>query len=296
MTDSHNTLSPTLSDLPDDELIEYGRDLGLDLADGVARGELLRLIRRRQELLLELDRQAMLDVVIWARRPVRRSASKEALARHIAQLQLGNLAGLSDAGLEALARLRGLEVLPGDERADLERRLRHQGGLGNRLRRARRKLMARIIARAVSTAGDSEYRFLPDEEGDSLRDQIQTDGVVGGIARKLRGVADDYVREKLDEIEQRIDRKLDEIDQRLGEWRDREISNRLRILKMTLIVSVLVALISLGYDWLGRAERSTQTPADSRTISRLEQPRDTAGENSPALRQPDVREVQPPGR
>ncbi len=98
--------------------------------------------------------------------------------------------------------------------------------------------MGSLINRMISgTSGQEakEYHFLPeDDAGASLQEQITDEGVVGGIARKIRGVADDYVHEKLDEIEKRIDRKLDEIDQRLAEWRDREITNRLKIIKITL--------------------------------------------------------------
>ena len=67
------------------------------------------------------------------------------------------------------------------------------------------------------------------------------------------------------EIEARIDRKLDEIDRRLGEWRDREITNRLKIIKITLIASVFVLLLSLGYNYLKRKtppEKGPPTPAE----------------------------------
>ncbi len=101
---------PTLSDLPDDELQAYAADLGLDLEQDVPRGELLRRIRQRQELLLDLSREAMLEVVIWGRRPVRKSAGKEALARQIAKVHRVRFDGLSDRGLGVLARLRGLET------------------------------------------------------------------------------------------------------------------------------------------------------------------------------------------
>jgi hypothetical protein len=95
------------------------------------------------------------------------------------------------------------------------------------------------------------YRFLPEEQRPlSLRERIEDEGVVGGLTGKLQGVADDYVARKLDEIEARIDRKLEEIDQRLAEWRDREIINRMRIIKITLFASVVVALLSLAYTWL----------------------------------------------
>ena len=58
------------------------------------------------------------------------------------------------------------------------------------------------------------------------------------------------VNQKLDEIEQRIDRKLDEIDRRLGEWRDKEIANRIKILKITLWASVIVGAFSLIYSYV----------------------------------------------
>ncbi|MHC4609553.1 MAG: hypothetical protein ACYS7M_04320 [Planctomycetota bacterium] len=250
MSGKSQTPSRSLSDLPDDELVGYGHELGLDLEGDVPRGELLRLIRERQELLLELDRQAVLDVVIWARRPVRRSASKEELAKQIAGVRRVRFDGLSQGGLEAFARLRGLTPVPGESRADLEGRIRRSEGIWAKFRRARRGLLGGLIAKAVESGSADDYQFLPEEEGPSLREEIQEEGVVGGIARKLKGAADDYVREKLDEIELRIDSKLDEIDRRLAEWRDREVANRLKILKITLLFSILVALICLGYDMI----------------------------------------------
>ena len=75
MADKTQQPASSLSDLPDDQLAQYGQNLGLHLEPGEPRGEMLRLIRRRQEVLLELDREALLDIVVWARRPVHRSAS-----------------------------------------------------------------------------------------------------------------------------------------------------------------------------------------------------------------------------
>ena len=130
--------------------------------------------------------------------------------------------------------------------------------------------MADWVARALHEEGSSDYHFLPEEgresTAESIRRQIESEGVVPGLARKLKGVADDYVAEKLDEIERRIDRKLDEIDQRLAEWRDREVANRLRILKITLLVSVFVALICIGYDLVAtHMARSADPPAATPT-------------------------------
>ena len=124
------------------------------------------------------------------------------------------------------------------------------------LRRKRRAFEAALVAKLVpggSPDEPKEYRFLPEDHAHpDLKERIAQEGLVGGIASKLRGVADDYVAQKLDEIEHRIDRKLDEIDGRLQEWRDREITNRLRIIKITLVASILVLLLSLGYKYMDR--------------------------------------------
>jgi hypothetical protein len=74
--------------------------------------------------------------------------------------------------------------------------------------------------------------------------------LIGGLAGRIKREADVYLNQKLDEIEARIDRKLDEIDRRLAEWRDREIANRIRILKITLWASVIVAAVSLVYSYV----------------------------------------------
>jgi tetrahydromethanopterin S-methyltransferase subunit G len=245
--------SVAISELPVDELIEYGGQLGLALDRRMGHGELLRRVRERQELLVELDREALLDVVVWARRPVRQSSSKEQLAKEIASIRKMDLSGLSDRGLNALARLRGVDFDPRWPREAVEKAVRSQEPFWQRVARKRRQMVGSLISKLIDGDGGGneagEYKFLPeDRNAPSLRDQIAEEGVVGGIARRLRGAADDYVREKLDEIERRIDRKLDEIDRRLGEWRDREIANRLRIIKITLAASVIVALLSLGYD------------------------------------------------
>jgi len=84
-----------------------------------------------------------------------------------------------------------------------------------------------------------------------------------GATERLRGAADSYIAAKLDEIEARVDAKLDRVETRidakivelhkqLREMRDRELRHRLRLLKITLIFTVLVALLSLGYKWLAK--------------------------------------------
>ncbi|MBI4580741.1 MAG: hypothetical protein HY718_13625 [Planctomycetes bacterium] len=244
-------------ELPADELILYGRELGLTLDAKMERQQLLLRIRERQALLKQLDHDALLDIVVWARRPVRKSISKEELAREIACIKKVDAQGLSRRGLVALMRLRGIAV-NGDEPTEvLGERLRTHEPFWDRVTRHRRRLMGGIISHFLegpqSPAGPGgpgegeAYKFLPEDQNPTLRDQIAEEGVVSGLARRIRGAADDYVREKLDEIELRIDRKLEEIDRRLAEWRDREIANRLRIIRITLVASILVALLSLGY-------------------------------------------------
>ncbi len=252
-----------ISELPLDELIVYGRQLGLELDPTMGQGELLRRVRERQELLMELEREALLDIAVWARRPVRQSASKEQLAKEIAAVHKMDFAQLSDRGLVALARLRGVPFDRTASRAELEKAMRANESAWDLFRRKRRELIGSIISKMLDTGErppeGEEYRFLPeDKNAPSLREQIAEEGVVSGIARRIRGAADDYVREKLDEIELRIDRKLDEIDKRLAEWRDREVANRLKIIKITLVASVIVALLSLGYDFLMKSRSEQQ--------------------------------------
>ncbi|MFQ6048799.1 MAG: hypothetical protein ACE5K7_05495 [Phycisphaerae bacterium] len=82
-------------------------------------------------------------------------------------------------------------------------------------------------------------------------------------AERLRGAADSYIAAKLDEIEARVDAKLDHVERRidakivelheqLQQMRDRELRHRLRLLKITLVFTVLVAAVSLVYKWLAR--------------------------------------------
>src|SRR5262249_54315672 len=89
-------------------------------------------------------------------------------------------------------------------------------------------------------------------------------GILHGVTIRLRGAADEYIAAKLDEIEARVDVKLDEVEKRIDEkivelhaqvrkLRDEELRHRLRILKISLIFTVLVAALSLGYKLLVRA-------------------------------------------
>jgi hypothetical protein len=106
----------------------------------------------------------------------------------------------------------------------------------------------------------AEYQFLPPAGGEpsggvaqptaTLKQEIEESGLFAGITSRLKKNADQYLNQKLDEIEARIDRKLDDIDRRLAEWRDKEIANRIRILKITLWASVIVGIVSLIYEYV----------------------------------------------
>lgn len=261
--------------LPHDELLRYGRSLGLDLDDSLTSDEIAQRVHRRRRLLRELDREGLLDVIKWARRPVRRNANKEELALEIARIDKTNYDSLSRRGLRTLARLR--EIAAGDQESTEEiiRKLRKQPGLWERWHRKRRRWIGSWLSKMIDgeTREDAgAYQFLPDDlEGEnegqkvSLKRQIEDHGVVGGLASRLRGAADDYIKIKMDEIEARIDEKLDQIDQRLAEWRDREVANRLKILRITLVFTVLVAILSLGYNYVKHQVTAEQDGATETT-------------------------------
>jgi hypothetical protein len=99
----------------------------------------------------------------------------------------------------------------------------------------------------------------PDQPADAAPEKHLN--LLHGVAENLRGAADGYIAAKLDEIEARVDQKLDAIESRidrkivelhthLAEMRDRELRHRLRLLKITLIFSALVAALSLLYNWI----------------------------------------------
>ena len=221
-------------------------------------------------MIASMDRDAMLDVVRWGRRPVPVNSSREQLAQEIARIRKMDFAGLSHRGLVVLARMRGIPYAgEGDGVPRLVRRLKKKEGFFSRVNRKRRSMIASLVAGMVGEEESSgQYQFLPpagaggaastsagagvgtSSREPSIKEEIEESGLIGGITSRIRKSADTYVNQKLDEIEARIDRKLDEIDRRLAEWRDKEIANRIRILKITLWASVIVAAVSLIYAYI----------------------------------------------
>lgn len=246
-----------------DQLLDEALRLGLSVPPAATTDELSALIAVRRETLERIDRAALRELAQHARADLPPDADVESMARLAAGFEASTLDGLSPAALEALAVLRGITVEADLDRAALVRRLRGGGGgFWEAVRRGRRRMVARLVSglldespakSAAPTARDAARiagQTGAAEARKTLRDDIESLGVVGGLATRLRGAADLYIQAKLDEIERRIDQKLNQIDHQLAEWRDRELSHRLRILRVTLAFSVLVALVSLGYNYM----------------------------------------------
>lgn len=267
------TASPSaprqLADLPRDELNTLAEELGLEARQFKTPQALVSAIHERRQLIAALDRDALLDVVRWGRRPVPINATHEQLAHEVLRIKTMRFDGLSERGLVALARLRGVEIGQEDPVPAIVKRLKKKEGFFARLNRKRRAMLGSIVSNMIGETDQSaEYQFLPPSDGASvstpappagtippprdrsIKEEIEESGLFGGIATRVKKTADQYINQKLDEIESRIDRKLDEIDRRLAEWRDKEIANRLRILKITLWASVIVASLSLVYSYV----------------------------------------------
>lgn len=156
------------------------------------------------------------------------------------------------------------DVEPRPSAADEQARGSLFGGLMRHLSHAGREMLSVVAGKYLADRPDSSQtsgRAAPDDPAAAGLQKRVT--VLHEVAERLRGAADDYIAAKLDEMEARVDAKLDHIEQRvddklvalhqqLAEMRDRELRHRLRLLKITLIFTVLVAILSLGYKWLAR--------------------------------------------
>jgi hypothetical protein len=249
--------------MPRDELEAIAEEYGIESERYRSTLDLAGAIHERRRLIAGMDRGAMLEVVVWGRRPVAASATPEQLAREIAQIKGMRFVGLPERGLRVLAALRGVPAEETDDVPTIVRRLKRQEGFLAKLNRKKRRFIGSLVSKMVGDEPASDdYQFLPPgHSGDaggtvpstrsaSLKEEIEESGLFGGLAGRIRRSADVYVNQKLDEIEIRIDRKLDEIDRRLQEWRDKEVGNRIRILKITLWASLIVAGISLVYSYI----------------------------------------------
>jgi len=255
-----------LAELPRDELEALADDFGLDPTRYKTTQHLVAALHDRRQLIAGIERDALLEVVRWGRRPVMMNATKEQIAQEIAKIKSMKFAGLSQRGLIALAHLRGVSVKAGDPVPLLIKKLKQKESLFHKIGRARRAAIGSMVSKIIGEEQrPAEYHYLPTQNQDggggessippprpahSIKEEIEEAGLVGGLTNRIKKSADSYLNQKLDEIESRIDRKLDEIDRRLAEWRDKEIANRIRILKITLWASVIVGVVSLIYAYL----------------------------------------------
>jgi hypothetical protein len=252
-----------MSELPRDELNHLADEFGLEPTQFKTRQELVAAIHDRRQMIAGLDREAMLDVIRWGRRPVTASATKEQIAQEIVRIRSMKFQGLSQRGLLVLGKLRGIDAPDDAQVPALVRSLKKRESLFGKFNRKRRAMLGAFVANMVGEQETSaDYQFLPSDAPSSpdapapgprtpsIKEDIEESGLFGGISNRIKKTADAYLNQKLDEVEARIDRKLDEIDRRLAEWRDKEIANRIRILKITLWASVIVAIVSLIYSYV----------------------------------------------
>ena len=111
-----------------------------------------------------LDRDAMLDVVRWGRRPVTASATKEQIAQEIVRIRSMKFSGLSQRGIVVLCRLRGLPASNDAAVPVLVRTLKKKEGLFSKLNRKRRAALGSLIANMIGEEGSTtDYQYLPSD-------------------------------------------------------------------------------------------------------------------------------------
>ena len=113
-----------LSELPKDELEHLAEEYGLDSTRYATVQHLVAAIHEHRQIIAAMDREAMLDVIKWGRRPVTYNATKEQIAQEIARVRSMRFAGLSQRGLLVLAHVRGVAVNEGDSIPQLVRKLK----------------------------------------------------------------------------------------------------------------------------------------------------------------------------
>jgi len=135
-------------------------------------------------------------------------------------------------------------------------------GLFEQIKAAGREVAAAARGKSFDQpAAPDEAEGTPDSSDEASEKNDWKVKMMHAAAERLRGAADSYIAAKLDEIEARVDAKLDHVETRidakivelhrqLRRMRDRELRHRLRLLKITLIFTVVVAVLSLVYKWL----------------------------------------------
>jgi hypothetical protein len=276
----------------DEHLVAEARRLGVRDPESMPTDELEQTVVRRLNTIDESEPETLRSILEWAGENVDPAIAddRRRLAERIVRLRLDGLDELDRTQLETLLRL--YDIPFDDEMSDrrLRRLLQPGNRLRRMMRRTRRRLAGYIVNKALHSmqgepeqpepgvAQDDEQEESPVEgtesEGEPKRENgsaaeptngekararklaadehIKRKGLVQGLTSYVRGTVDEYVAQKLDEIEARIDIKLDQIDRRMDDWRRRELEHRLRILKITLVVTAAVAIVSLVYELIKR--------------------------------------------
>jgi hypothetical protein len=153
-----------LSELPKDELNHLAEEFGLDPHDFRTPQHLVTALHERRQAIAAMDREAMLDVIKWGRRPVTYNASKEQIAQEIVRIRSMKFDGLSQRGLVVLATLRGLNVSLKDPVPGIVKKLRKQEGIFSRLNRKRRAMLGSMVSRMIGDEPADDYQFLPSQQ------------------------------------------------------------------------------------------------------------------------------------
>src|SRR4051812_17082348 len=157
-----------LHELPKDELKTLAEEFGLDPGRFQSTQHLVAAVHERRQLIAAMDREAMLDVIKWARRPVPLNASKEQLAQEIVRIRSMRFSGLSQRGLMVLGKLRSVGVNEADAMPILVKKLKKQEGFFKRLNRKRRSMLGTLVSSILGEDEKStDYQFLPPQSADS---------------------------------------------------------------------------------------------------------------------------------
>src|SRR4051812_3568985 len=157
-----------LHELPKDELKTLAEEFGLDASRLQSAQHLVAALHERRQLIASMDREALLDVIKWARRPVPLNASKEQLAQEIVRIRSMRFSGLSQRGLIVLGKLRSVGVNEADAMPILVKKLKKQEGFFKRLNRKRRSMLGTLVSSILGEDEKStDYQFLPPQSSET---------------------------------------------------------------------------------------------------------------------------------
>ena len=154
-----------LSELPRDELDHLAEEFGLEPRRYRTRQHLVAAIHDRRQMIATLDRDAMLDVIRWGRRPVTANASREQVAQEIVRIRSMRFAGLSQRGLVgAGAASRARRARDDDPVPVLSASSRGRRGSSPGSTASAGRFLGTLIARMIGDAENAaDYQFLPDD-------------------------------------------------------------------------------------------------------------------------------------